>query len=220
MVNLLNSMQGLLDRTRAFDFLAPLALRLYLVPIFLMAGTKKMVDADPACLVDNSTACHFDFSVKQDVIDWFGNPDWGLGLPFPELMAYLAAYTEYFGAVLLLIGLAVRWVAIPLMFTMVVAAVTVHWQNGWLAIAEGSGFFATERTQGAVERLDKAKEILQEHANYSWLTENGSFVILNNGIEFAATYFVMLLVLFFIGAGKYFSIDDWIYRIWRNKDIH
>ena len=220
MVNFLNNMQGLLDRTRAFDFLAPLALRLYLVPIFLMAGTKKMQDADPTCLVDNSTACHFNFSVKQDVIDWFGNPDWGLGLPLPELMAYLAAYTEYFGAVLLLIGLAVRWVAIPLMFTMIVAAVTVHWQNGWLAIAEGSGFFATERTQGAIERLDKAKEVLQEHARYDWLTENGSFVVLNNGIEFAATYFVMLLVLFFIGAGKYFSVDDWIYRIWRNRDIH
>ena len=74
MVNLLNCLQSMLDRTRAFDFLAPLALRLYLVPIFLMAGSKKMVEADPTCLVDNSTACHFNFSVKQDVIDWFGNP--------------------------------------------------------------------------------------------------------------------------------------------------
>lgn len=219
MVNFLNCMQSLLDRTRVLDFLAPVALRLYLVPILLMGGTHKMVNADPACLVDSSTACHFNFSVKQDVIDWFGNSDWGLGLPFPEILAYLAAYTEYFGAVLLLIGLAVRWVAIPLMVTMVVAAVTVHWQNGWLAIADGSGLFATERTQGAIERLDSAKAILQENANYTWLTENGSLVVLNNGIEFAATYFIMLLTLFFIGAGKYFSIDDWIYRVFRNRNI-
>ncbi len=184
-------LQRLLDHTRALDFLAPLALRLYLVPIFWMAGSKKLQDMD-------------------NTIAWFGNPDWGLGLPFPALLAWAAALTEAGGAVLLLIGLAVRWISIPLMITMVVAAVTVHWQHGWLAIAEGSGLFATERTHGAIERLDRAKEILQTHGNYEWLTQNGSFVVLNNGIEFAATYFVMLLTLFFIGAGRYFSMDHWI----------
>ena len=175
--------QSLLDSTRAVDFLGPLALRLYLVPIFWMAGTRKLADID-------STAA------------WFGNPDWGLGLPFPELMAWMASLTEAGGAILLFFGIAVRWVSIPLMITMIVAAVTVHLQNGWLAIAEGSGFFASERTAGAVERLDRAKAILQEHGNYEWLTENGSIVVLNNGIEFAATYAIMLLVLFFIGPGK------------------
>jgi uncharacterized membrane protein YphA (DoxX/SURF4 family) len=53
---------------------------------------------------------------------------------------------------------------------------------------------------------------LQEHGNYDWLTEYGNFVVLNNGIEFAATYFVMLLALFFIGGGKYLSIDYWLAR--------
>jgi putative oxidoreductase len=190
---LLVQLQRLLDSTRVFDFLGPLALRLYLVPIFWMAGTKKLADMD-------------------NVIAWFGNPDWGLGLPFPEFMAWAAALTEAGGAILLLIGFAVRWISIPLMITMVVAAVTVHLKYGWLAIAEGSGLFATARTQGAVERLDRAKEILQEHGNYSWLTEHGNFVVLNNGIEFAATYFVMLLVLFFIGAGRFFSMDYWVRR--------
>lgn len=185
--------QKLLDRFRALDFLGPLALRLYLAPIFWMAGTKKLADMD-------------------STIEWFGNPDWGLGLPYPEVMAWLATLTEVSGAILLVIGLAVRWISIPLMVTMVVAIVTVHWPNGWLAIAEGSGLFATERTAGAIERLDRAKEILQEHANYDWITENGSLVILNNGIEFAATYFIMLLVLFFIGAGRFFSLDYWIRR--------
>ena len=186
-------LQRLLDTTRACDFLGPLALRLYLVPVFWMAGTKKLADMD-------------------SIIEWFGNPDWGLGLPFPEIMAWAAALTEAGGAVLLLIGFAVRWISVPMMVTMVVAAVTVHWPNGWLAIAEGSGPFATERTMGAIERLDRAKEILQTHGNYDWLTQNGSFVVLNNGIEFAATYFIMLLVLFFIGAGRFFSMDYWIRR--------
>lgn len=192
----INWCQDILDKFRGIDFLGPLALRLYLAPVFWMAGTKKL-------------------GSMEDTIAWFGNPDWGLGLPFPELMAWMAALTEAGGAILLLIGLAVRWISIPLMVTMIVAAVTVHWQHGWLAIAEGSGFFATERTMGAVERLDKAKDLLRENGNYSWLTENGSFVVLNNGIEFAATYFIMLLVLFFIGAGRYLSVDHWIAKKYR-----
>ena len=99
------------------------------------------------------------------------------------------------------------------MITMIVAALTVHIKNGWLAIAEGPGsLFANERTLGAIDRLDRAKEILREYGHYDWLTENGTFVVLNNGIEFAATYFVMLLVLFFIGAGRYVSIDYWLRR--------
>ena len=213
MIGILNFFQNLLDKTRALDFLAPLALRLYLVPVFWMAGSKKLNNAGLDCLSGINGPC--DFTPKQDIIDWFGNVEWGLGLPFPEILAYLASYTEYFGAILLLIGLAVRWISIPLMATMVVAAVTVHLQNGWLAIAEGTGFFATARTEGAIERLDAAKGILQEHGNYSWLTESGNFVVLNNGIEFAATYFIMILALFFTGAGKYFSVDYWIARNWR-----
>ena len=188
--------QSLLNTTRVADFIAPLALRLYLVPIFWMAGTKKLGDME-------STAA------------WFGNPDWGLGLPFPELMAWMASLTEAGGAVLLFFGIAVRWISIPLFITMIVAAVTVHMQNGWLAIAEGSGFFASERSAGAIERLDVAKDILREHGNYDWLTENGSFVILNNGIEFAATYSIMLLVLFFVGPGKA-SVDYFISKKFSN----
>ena len=117
----------------------------------------------------------------DSTVAWFGNEDWGLGLPFPELMAFLATWTEVLGAILILLGLAVSWVSIPLMITMLVAALSVHWQNGWLAIAEGNGIFAGERSIGAIERLGRAKEILQEHGQYSWLTENGSFVVLRNG---------------------------------------
>ena len=182
--------QSLLNQTRLADFLAPLALRLYLAPIFWMAGTKKL-------------------GSMESTIEWFGNADWGLGLPFPALLAWLATLTEAVGAVALLVGLGVRWISIPLMFTMVIAATTVHMKNGWLAIAEGSGPFASDRTMGAIDRLDRAKDILREHGNYSWLTENGNFVILNNGIEFATTYFIMLLVLFFYGPGKA-SLDYFI----------
>ena len=174
------------------DFLAPLALRLYLVPVFWMAGSNKLQS-------------------MESTIAWFGNPDWGLGLPLPALLAWLATLTEAIGAILLLIGLGVRWISLPLMITMLVAAFAVHWQNGWLAIAEKTGVFATERTVEATERLDRAKAILQEHGNYGWLTEHGNFVVLNNGIEFAATYFVMLLALLYLGSGKA-GVDYWLNR--------
>ena len=66
--------------TNFADFLGPLALRLYLVPVFWVAGTNKLSGMD-------------------NVIAWFGNSDWGLGLPAPALMAYLATGTEVLGAV-------------------------------------------------------------------------------------------------------------------------
>ena len=196
MVGLLNKLQDLLDTTRHLDFLAPLLLRVYLAPIFYMAGTQK-------------------YNSFESTVEWFGNPDWGLGLPLPWLMAFLATAAELVGAFLLLFGFATRWITIPLMITMVVAAATAHWANGWLAIATGSGIFATERTEGAIQRLDRAKSILRENANYSWLTENGSLVVLNNGIEFAATYFIMLLALLYLGGGRYVSVDYWIARKFR-----
>lgn len=188
---------GALDSARAVDFVAPLLLRLYLTPVLMQAGWNKML-------------------AFEDTAAWFGNPDWGLGLPMPEIMASLAIGAEFFGAIMLLIGLATRLVAIPLMVTMIVAAVTVHLKNGWLAISDSSSWladgtiFLNERIMAAPEKLDRAKAILQDHGNYDWLTSSGNIVVLNNGIEFAATYFIMLLVLFFIGGGKYVSVDYWL----------
>lgn len=196
-VAVLNRLQDLLDATRRADFLAPLALRLYLVPVFWVAGMNKVRGFD-------------------DIVMWFGNPDWGLGLPMPWLMAFLATAAELGGAVLLLFGLATRWISIPLMVTMLVAAFTVHWKNGWQAVADPMSPFAPAHIDGAVQRLARARDILREHGNYEWLTEHGNFVISNNGIEWAATYFVLLLALFFIGGGRFVSADYWIARRFRS----
>jgi putative oxidoreductase len=194
---LINQAQSLLEKViGSFDFIAPLLLRLYLAPVFYMAGIQK-------------------FENFESTVAWFGNPDWGLGLPFPTLMAFLATATELGGAVLLLFGFAVRWISIPLSITMLVAIFSVHLKNGWLAVAEGTGVFATDRTAAAAERLDRAKSILQEHGNYEWITEYGNFVVLNNGIEFAATYLVLLIALLYLGGGRFFSCDYWVHRQFR-----
>lgn len=171
--------------------IASLALRLYLAPIFWMAGMNKL-------------------NAFENTVDWFGNPDWGLGLPFPWLMAFLATATELIGAILLALGLFTRLISIPLIITMLIAIVCVHWDNGWQAIADASAPFANAQVLAASEKLVRAREILQTHGNYEWLTASGKFVILNNGIEFATTYLIMLLALVGLGGGKYHSLDYWL----------
>lgn len=179
--------ESLWQRLSLLDGLAPLAIRLYLAPVMWMAGTQKISGID-------------------NTIEWFGNAEWGLGLPFPWLLAHLAAYTEAIGGVLLLLGLATRWISIPLMVTMLVAIFSVHWQNGWAAIADST-------MPEVAQRLGASREILREHGNYSWLTEEGPIVILNNGIEFAVTYFIMLLALLFTGGGRFVSVDYYLGRV-------
>jgi uncharacterized membrane protein YphA (DoxX/SURF4 family) len=192
-MGLFTKLQNLLASTRAVDWLAPLALRLYLAPVFWVAGTNKLDGFD-------------------NVVAWFGNPDWGLGLPFPYLMAVLATGTEVIGAVMLTLGLGVRWIVVPLLVTMAVAATTAHWENGWQAVADPLSPFPPADVDTAMERLATAKDLLREHGDYDWLTGSGSFVISNNGVEWAVTYFVMLLPLLFIGGGRYCSIDYWLAR--------
>lgn len=65
----------------------------------------------------------------QSVAEWFGS----MNYPLPQLSAYLAGFTELSGVVLLALGLGSRIIAIPLIFIMIVAITTVHWQNGFAA---------------------------------------------------------------------------------------
>lgn len=183
---------GLFDRLKHLDGLPSLLIRLYLVPVFWMAGTNK---------IDFSTFMPYD-----GVVSWFAS----LNFPLPTLMAFLAGWIEILGAILLAVGLATRWIAIPLLITMLIAALAVHWDNGWLAIA-------STNDPDVSARLSKARELLQEHGNYDWLTGKGNFVILQNGIEFAATYFIMLLSLLFVGGSRYFSLDYWLALLFPNK---
>ena len=191
-------------RLQLADGIPLLLLRLYLAPVMIQAGWNK--------------ASSFD-----SIVDWFGNDDYGLGLPMPLVMAFLATSAELVGGILLLFGALTRLVSIPLMITMVVAMVSVHAENGWLAIADASSWLAdgtillNESIMAAPEKLSAAKSLLQEHGHYDWLTSSGNFVVLNNGIEFAATYFVMLLVLFIYGGGRFFSVDYYLGKIFSRK---
>ncbi len=165
-----------------------LALRLFVAPLMIEAGWRKFN--------------HFDSTAA-----WFGND---LALPFPELMALMATAAELVGGIFLLLGLMTRLVSIPLMVTMLVAAFLVHAENGWLAISDSSSMYANERVMEAAPKKQMIKDLVKDHGDYSELTSSGSITILNDGMEFAITYFVMLLVLFFYGGGRYVSVDYWL----------
>ncbi|WP_339898837.1 DoxX family protein [Paraglaciecola polaris] len=197
LVSLATRAQRALEKTSVFEGIAPLLLRLYLAPIMIQAGWTKL-------------------GSFENTVDWFASTEYGLGLPAPALLASLAIAAELLGGVFILIGLATRWASIPLMFTMLVAAFFVHWPNGWSAIADASSWLSdgtimlNENVMSAPDKLAAAKSLLQEHGNYNWLTSSGKFVVLNNGIEFAMTYFFMLLSLFFTGGGKFTSVDHFL----------
>ncbi len=185
------------------DGLPLLLLRLYLAPVMIQAGWNKA-------------------SSFENIVDWFGNEDYGLGLPAPLVLAFLATAAELVGGIFLLFGALTRLVSIPLLITMLVAMFSVHAKNGWLAIADASSWLAdgtifhNQSVMEAPQKLNAAKSLLQEYGHYDWLTSSGNLVILNNGVEFAATYFVMLLVLLVYGGGRFVSVDYFISK-WRSS---
>ncbi|WP_022692219.1 HvfX family Cu-binding RiPP maturation protein [Sphingomonas oryzagri] len=174
---------------QTFDFVPLLAIRLYLIPIFYEGAHAKLTGF-PA------------------LVQWFGAPaaQGGLHLPAPLLMATLATATETAGCICLLLGLFTRLISIPLMVTMTVAGLSVHWSHGWAAIA-GKTAESTLRFQGFMEWLAQ-----NFPGRFNYITQLGDPIILNNGIEFTVTYVILLAVLLFQGGGRYISLDYWIAR--------
>ncbi|KDC51320.1 MULTISPECIES: HvfX family Cu-binding RiPP maturation protein [Pseudoalteromonas] len=213
----------ILGKLSFLDGLPALLFRLILAPVMIIAGYNKLA-------ISGETESFFDnFLASPDVVQWFGNSEWGLGLPFPDLLAFLAGWSEFLGGWFLLLGLLTRLVSIPLMFTMVVAATSVHWHNGWFAIAPTNPDTSAAQVldwlsvPGAKESLDNSLEVqnrigiirglVEEHGSSDYLYEKGKPSILNNGIEFSAIYFAMLFSLFFMGGGRFVSIDYWLKRV-------
>jgi uncharacterized membrane protein YphA (DoxX/SURF4 family) len=221
-MNLLNQVTNIRKSIDLVSSMSPLLFRLILAPVLIIAGYSKLgLSADTASFMEAITAL-------PEVINWFGNEQWGLGLPFPALLAFLAGWTEFLGGWLLLIGLLTRLVAVPLAFTMLVAMFTVHIDNGWFAITPTStdtspakvfewlsmplAKASLENSEKASQRLTRMRDILAEHGHTDYLYETGKPVILNNGIEFGFIYFAMLLSLLSTGGGRYTSTDYWLWK--------
>ena len=203
------------DLIRHGDGAVTLAIRLILAPVLIGAGWEKITGQNWL----SQEMLPFPFSVIPVEVSWF-----------------LVSWTEFLGGICLLVGLATRLWCIPLAIAMLVAALSVHWDNGWPAIApsnppaacipdtqahQQSNVFeryircqnVNARTIEASKRLARAKAILREHGNYRYLNGSGSIVKLNSGIEFAMIYFSMLLALLIIGPGRYLSVDYYLRRL-------
>ena len=139
----LKKIHNFLENLETLDFVGLFLLRVYLFFVLWYAGIGKV-----------------------DTIDKFSGYLGTLGVPFPEIISWLVIIFEAGGAVLLLIGLFVRWASVSLMVIMFFAGYLVHYDNGWSHEA--------------------------------------------NGIEFAATYGLMLFLLSCLGGGKYLSLDYWV----------
>lgn len=178
-----------LASTKQLDFIAPLATRLYLLPVVYEGAHSKVTGF-------------------KGVVEWFATPvaNGGLGMPAPLLMASLATGTEVAGLVCLALGLFTRLISIPMLVLMTVAGATVHGSHGWAAIA-GKGAESSLRLDGLMTWLAQ-----NFPARFNYVTELGDPVILNNGMEFTITYTIMLLVLFFYGGGRFVSADYWLLR--------
>jgi putative oxidoreductase len=69
----------------------------------------------------------------------FGQALAGLGVPLPQLMAYVVTFVELIGGVLLIVGLLSRLTALLLTIDLVVAILLVKVNIGLLSPGDGSG---------------------------------------------------------------------------------
>jgi putative oxidoreductase len=95
--------ERLLALTSKISFLAPALIRLTVGLVFIQTGWAKLHTLDKTT-------------------EYFAS----LHIPMAALNARVAASTEFFGGILILIGLGARLVSLPMAFTMVVAILTAR----------------------------------------------------------------------------------------------
>lgn len=169
-----------LEWMRIFDFIAPLAIRLFLAPMFWVSGVKHLglfsssdfVIYNPLTWVNTEAFQQSAAAMNNTVFSGMG----------AETLLILIGTIEIVAAIFLVLGFAVRWVVLALMFVVVVL--------GLMSMGE-AGFLTT------------MQQLVMSH---------GYTDMANNMTEVYVVYFVLLLALFFMGAGRWFSLDWYIYR--------
>lgn len=126
-----------------FSWLPPLIARIVVGWVFMGTGWTKLNNLHP-------TGNPGDENYFQGMIANFA--DWGI--PAPQIMAPFVSGVEFFGGILLLVGLFTRLAATPLVIVMIVAVISAKWAQigsletllgfeevaymalfGWLAVA-------------------------------------------------------------------------------------
>jgi putative oxidoreductase len=94
------------DRLSAAGWIPALLMRLFVGYFFMETGWAKIHNLDA-------------FTTR--FAQW--------GIPYPAFNAALSAYTEFLGGALTILGLAMRFVSIPMIINMIVAILTVKLKN-------------------------------------------------------------------------------------------
>jgi len=165
---------------RGLDFLPPLLLRLFLAPLLFVSGQQKLGLFTSSDVAWYNPMTWVNSATYQTAADAMSNvPVLGSA---SGVTTGLIGSLEIIGAFLLLIGLAVRWISLPL-----------------LALVALTGLVALNG-QDIVATL---KETLMTH---------GYTDMSSSGFAKSLMYFLMLLTLFFMGAGRFFSVDWFLYH--------
>lgn len=169
---------------RSLDFLAPLAIRLLLAPILWVAGTQHLGMFAGEFTWWNPMTWFNAEAFQASAATMTNSVISGMGA---EAFTTLIGSIEIIGAVLLVLGFAVRWVTLALIFVVVVL--------GMMSLGDTN----------PVEAL------------IDFATNHGYSAIATSGIGMYITYLVLLLSLFFMGAGRWFSLDWYFYRSFMKK---
>lgn len=172
---------------RGLDFLPPLLFRLFLAPLLWHSGQQKLGLFTAADSLWYNPLTWVNSETYQAAIDQMSSVPLMSFLPTQALG--FVGWLEVIGAFLLFVGLAVRWISIPLLGLIAITALVAL--NG----------------QDIVETL---KAVVMGHG-YTDMTDSvfGKSII----------YLLMLLALFFMGAGRFFSVDWFLYRHLNKKIV-
>ncbi len=164
---------------RVFDFIPPLAIRLLLAPILWVTGSQRLGLFTTESYLWWNPLTWINTEVVQASSAQFATPLVpGLGA---EILTYLIGGAEAIGAVLLILGFAVRWIVPVLMGVLLYL-----------------GYMAFGGT------------LAENFNNFIW--QHGYITLEHSQFEVYVTYFILLLTLFFTGAGRWFSLDWFVYR--------
>jgi len=168
---------------RGLDFLPPLLLRLFLAPLLWVSGSRKLglfsaedtVWYNPLSWFNTDNPVHQATSAGLAKLPFVGDALSGV-------LTSSIGWLEIIGAFLLLIGLAVRWISLPLLALIILTA--------FVALS-GQDVMASLKTM---------------------LMTHGYTDMSSTAFSKSIVYFLMLLTLFFMGAGRFFSVDWFLHR--------
>jgi uncharacterized membrane protein YphA (DoxX/SURF4 family) len=163
---------------RGLDFLPPLLLRLFLAPLLWVSGSKKLGLFAGSDIEWYNPMTWFDSAAYQSSVELLSSTP----MPLPDVMNGVVGGVEVAAAFLLFIGLAVRWISLPLLALM---------------------GFTILLALGEQDIMTAGTNLLLNHG-YTDATVDGLTV--------AVMYFIMVLSLFFMGAGRFLSVDWFLHR--------